>query len=272
MSNSKILIFKRSTSRMETELFQKMAETLQIKGKIVETENAIAINDSNRIIVYAQPSAKFAGLLFYNDQSKGIADPIEKIQDNRKAKSWADMFMREFNLLPSNPKDERIKLAFSLSSTSTDSIVFDGKERKKVKNKVEIKSEIKLNEIPVVGPRAKTRMIFKDQEKPILIHNCLWDRLEVDDERDPVGINEVVKAVKEKLMQRRSEKESIGARRIVQCEVVSTRLAYFANEYAGGPDLLAPYYFIEVEFEDPQAKKNGIEHGPKQMFWVPAYR
>lgn len=272
MSNSKILIFKKSTSRLKTELFQKMAETLQIKGKIAETENAMAINDSNRIIVYAQPFAKFAGLLFYVDQSKGIADPIEKIQDSRKAKRWADMFMRKFSLLPSEPKDERIKLAFNLSSTQTDSIVFDGKERKKIRAKIEIKSEIKLNDIPVVGPRAKTRMIFKDQEKPLLIHNCLWNKLEVYDERDCVGTNEVVKTIKEKLMQRRSTKENMGARSSVQYEVVSTRLAYFANEYAGGPDLLAPYYFIEVEFEDPQAKKNGIEQGPKQMFWVPAYR
>ncbi len=265
MSNpTKILLLKRSVNTMKLERFQKIAATLEIKGKAMETDNALAVKDAKRVLVYAQPYTKFAGLLFFNDQSKGIADSAETLLDDKKAKRWGDDFLHEFNLIPSKPKDDRINLSLNLSSSQTEAVVFDGKERKRIKNRTEIRSEIVLNEIPVVGPRAKVRMIFKDQEKPILIHSCLWDKLEVYEEKEAVRIHDVVKTVKEKLTERRSC--------MAHNDVVSTRLAYFANEYTAGTDLLAPYYFVEVEFEDMKAKEYGIRQGPRQVFWVPAYR
>lgn len=271
---SKILIFKKSVDRMKLENFQKMAKTFEIKGKIVETDVALAVKDSKNVLAYAQPCGKFAGLLFYNDQTVGIAEPVEKLVDKKAVKRWADSFLHEFNLIPSKVKDERINLAFKLHSSQNEAIVFDGKERKRIKNKTEIRSEIELNEIPVVGPRAKVRMVFKDQEKPILIHSCLWDKLEVYEEREAVRIHDVVKVVKEKLMERRSCTDKSIEKRgsAVRYDIISTRLAYFADEYDGGADLLAPYYFVEVEFEDAKAKKNGITQGPRQFFWLPAYR
>jgi hypothetical protein len=80
--------------------------------------------------------------------------------------------------------------------------------------------------------------------------------------------------VREKLVQRQSYKNKTIERYgyLAYCNIISTRLAYFANEYAGGSDLLAPYYFVEVEFEDPKAKQNEIAQGPRQIFWLPAYR
>jgi hypothetical protein len=53
--------------------------------------------------------------------------------------------------------------------------------------------------------------------------------------------------------------------------VVDVRLAYFATEYHGGPDLLSPYYFVEVEYEDRTAQERQAQ-GPRQMLWLPAYR
>jgi hypothetical protein len=261
---SQILVFKRNVQRMNPESFLKMAENLEIKGKVIETDNAIAVKDAKRALVYAQPCAKFAGLLFYTDQSVGIADSVENVLDAKRARRWADVFLKNFNLIPSKVEDDRINLQVNLSSSQTEVIVFDGKERKRVKNKTEVRSDIKINEIPVVGPRAKVKMIFKDREKPILIHSGLWDKIEVYEEKEQLRIHDVVKVVKEKLAKRSDCR--------VRYDVISTRLAYFADEYAGGVDLLSPYYFIEVEFEDNKAKTNGVSQGPRQLFWLPAYR
>ncbi len=275
MSNaSRILVFKKSVDKMKIESFQKIAETLEIKGKTIETDNGLAVTGSEKALAYAQPYAKFAGLLFYSDQSVGIADQVENLLDSQRAKRWADTFLRDFNLVPSKVKDERINLTFNLHSSQNEAIVFDGKERRKIKNKTEIRSIIKINDIPVVGPRAKVRMVFKNREKPILIHSCIWNQIEVYEEREIVRMHDVVKVVREKLVQRQSCKNKTFGRygHLSHCDVISARLAYFANEYAGGMDLLAPYYFVEVEFEDPKAKQNGITQGPRQIFWLPAYR
>ena len=261
---SKIMVFKRNVQKLKPENFLRMAEMLKVKGKMIETDNAIAVRDSERALVYAQPYAKFAGLLFYTDQSRGLADSAENLLDPKRAKRWATAFLKDFSLIPDKVDDDRVNLQVNLSSTQTDAVVFDGKERKKVKNKTEIRSDIKLNEIPVVGPRAKVRIVFKEDEKPILIHSCLWNKIDVFEEKELLRVHDVAKVVKEKLVERACSQ--------VRYDVISTRLAYFADEYAGGIDLLAPYYFIEIEFEDKKAKENGITQGPRQLFWLPAYR
>ena len=261
---AKFLLLKKTVESMKLEKFQRIAATLEIKSKTLENENALVVKDSKRVLVYAQPHTKFAGMLFYNDQSRGLVDTADTLLDEKRAQRWADEFLHNFKLIPIKPKDDRIDLRIRLFTSQTEAILFDGKERKRVKNRTEVKSEISLNGIPVVGPRAKVRMVFKDQEKPILVHNCLWDKVEVYEEKEAVRIHDVVKAVKEKLKERRSC--------MTHSDVISTRLAYFADEYCAGTDVLAPYYFVEVEFEDMKAKENGIKQGPRQVFWVPAYR
>ena len=44
--------------------------------------------------------------------------------------------------------------------------------------------------------------------------------------------------------------------------MLSMRLAYFAGEYAGGADLLLPYYFAEVEFRNPKDRERKLQ-GPR---------
>ena len=46
--------------------------------------------------------------------------------------------------------------------------------------------------------------------------------------------------------------------------MLSMRLAYFAGEYAGGADLLLPYYFAEVEFRNPKDRERKLQ-GPRQL-------
>jgi len=261
---SKIYTFKMKTERMKPEKFMKIAGSMELKDKLVRTDEALAIRDKQRVLVYAQPGAKFAGLLMYTDQSKGIADPVQRPFDVERAKEWTDKFLQDFDLVPQKIEDERIKLSFDISSYQTDAIIYDGKERQPRKNKTEIGSKILLNDIPVVGPRAKVRIVFKDQDKPIFLYRGLWEGIEVYEEKELVRAHDVVKVLKEKLADRRKVR--------AYYEIISTRLAYFADEYGGGPDLLTPFYFIEIEYEDVNAKKSGITQGPREVFWLPASR
>lgn len=260
---SQIWLLRIKTERMNTEKFAKIARYLGIDAKPVETDEALAIQDPRQALAYGQPGAKFAGLLFYTDQSKGVASAVEKPLDIQRAKRWADDFLGSFDLLPRKVEDKRIRLAFEINSYQTNAVVFDGKERRKTPIKTEISSKIALNDIPVVGPRAKVRMVFKDREKPVMIHRGLWESIEPFEERELVREHDVVAAVREKLAQRRNGK--------AYYDVVDIKLAYFAQEFCGGPDLLVPFYFVEVEFVARSDDKT-VTQGPRQVLRVPAYR
>jgi hypothetical protein len=261
---SKIFLYKTKPKRMKSEEFSKIAQALGVEKKLVETDEAFMVHDSTRALVYAQPGAKFGGLLFYTDQSKGMSEVSEKLLDVKRAKRWADDFLSEFNLIPQKGKDKRIDFHFETSSYLNEAITFNGKERRRSKVKTEIASKISLNGISVTGARAKVRMVFKNQARPIMIHRGLWENIEVYEERELVREHDIIKTVKEKLA-KRSNCKSVN-------NIVDVKLAYLAAEFEGGPDLLAPYYFIDVEFEDRNAQEVGIEQGPRQVFWLPAYR
>lgn len=261
---SNIYLYKTRAAHATADSFMKIARKLGIDGKSIETDEALAVNDKKRALLYGQPCSKYAGLLFFTDQSKSLGEVSEKSLSEKRAKRWADEFLKEFDLIPRKTDDRRIKLSFATSSYQADAVVFDGKERTKAKVKTEVASKISLGDIPVTGPRAKVRMGFKEDEKPVMIHCGLWEEIEVYEEKELVREHDIVKTVKEKLA-KRSNCKAVTA-------IVDVKLAYFAGEFAGGPDLLAPYYFIDVEFEDKDGREQGIEQGPRQLIWLPAYR
>jgi len=260
---SEIYLYKVKPKRLSSDNFTEIARYLEMKGKHVETDEALFIHDSKRALAYAQPGAKFAGLLFYTDQSIGMAASVQGLVDVKRAKLWADDFLSSFGLVPGKPKDKRIKFSFELLSYQTEAVKFDGKERHRTKTMTETRSKIHLNEIPVMGPRSKVRMVFKNQKRPIFIHRGLWESIEVYEERELLEAEDIVAVVKKKLDGRRKS--------WINYDIIGKKLVYLAYEFKGGPDLLAPFYFIEVEYEDTDAKKKGINQGPKQLFRVPAY-
>ncbi len=261
---SEVFIYKTKSQQLKPEQFTKIARNLGIRKKLVQTDEALAVHDSDCALVYGQPGSKFGGVLFFTDQSKSMGEMTEKLPDSKKVKRWADEFLNEFKLIPEKSKDRTIRFNLSTMGTQTHAITFDGKERKKKKIKTEIKSKITLNDVAVVGPRAKVRMVFNDPKRPLMIHCGLWKHIEVFEKRELVREHDIIKVIKEKLARREERK--------VCYDVVDIKLAYFAREFEGGPDLLAPYYFIEIEFEDEKGRESGISQGPKQIFWLPAYR
>ena len=261
---AEIMLFKTKSRKMKTEEFSQISEMLGFEGKTVETDEAMAVNDSGKTLAFANPCAKYAGLLFYTDQSQSLGEITEKVIDPEQANRWANDFLKQFKLIPQGKTDERINFKFELSAYLTEAVTFDGKERKKVGVKSEVASRMSINDIAVTGGRAKIRMVFKDKEMPALIYCGIWDDIEVYETRELVREHDIAKAVNENLAKRRNCK-SLNS-------IVDIKLAYFANEFNGGPDLLAPYYFIEIESEDEKSRELGIDQGSKQLLWLPAYR
>jgi hypothetical protein len=97
------------------------------------------------------------------------------------------------------------------------------------------------------------------------MHVGLWDSLSVYDERTLVSENDVVRTVRDKLATRNEcHKRNYDVRDV--------RLVYHADEFAGAPDLLAPWYFVEVELRDEHDKSRGETQGPRQVLRIPAHR
>lgn len=261
---SNIHIYRIRPRRLKGETLSEMAKALNFEGKLIETEEAMAIQDSTRTLVYAQPGSKFGGLLFFTDQSSSLAGSVEKLVDRKNAQSWTNNFLKSFDLLPEKVTDELMKFNLKIRSYQTQAVTFGGKERKKSTIKTEIASNININDVPVVGPRAKIRMTFKDSDLPVFIHSGLWKAIEIHEERELIDKSKVLDTVKEKLTSRQDKRP--------RSEIKSVKLAYFAQEYNGGPDLLMPFYFVEIEQEDKNKEKLGITNGIKQMIWIPAYR
>ncbi len=259
-----ISLYKTRAQRMPKKAFSKIAEGLGMTEKIVETEEALAVTDKTHALVYAQPCAIMAGVLFYTDQEKSLGEVSEKNLDVKRAKQWSDEFLKEFDLLPKQSDSQRIDFKCTTTAYHAEAVTFDEKKRQRSIVSTEIRSQTTLDSIPVIGPRAKVRMVFKDKQRPIMIHRGLWKQIDTYEKREKLREHDVVKAVKEKLEKRRCDK--------ICYDIRDVQLAYFAREYSGGPDVLAPYYFIEIEFDDDSPDKQRKVQGPRQIVHLPAWR
>lgn len=264
MSES-ILLFRRKTQALSAEAFMGLAERLGMKGELVRTDEALFVRSEQAALAYAQPTARFAGLLFYADQSVAWGEVGESVVDPARARSWTQEILKAVALQPKGSDDDRMRLKLELESFVTEAVVFDGKERRRVKAKTDVVSQIELNGIAVVGPRGKVRLVFKHAERPVMMQVGLWESLAVYEERERVREHDAVRTAHDRLAVR----GDCGERAY---DIRDLRLVYLADEYQGGPDLLAPAYLVEVEMRDPRPASRQPGQGPRRVLRVPAYR
>lgn len=263
---SSIMLFRTRAGRLDAGKLQKISKHLGMSGKAQETDDALLSVNEHESLVYAQPCARLAGVLFYTDQAQSLAAPVKRAVTEARALAWGDGFLRSFDLLPKPPGDKRITLEIAGEAKRSDGIVFDGKQRKPVAIKTDYRTRTTLNGIPVVGPRAKARMIFKESERPAFVHVGFWDGIEIHEERELVREHDIMRTVREAIATRGKCGDDPGYK------LVDIRLAYFAAEFRGGPDLLCPSYFVEIEQVHDDAKAQRGVQGPRQMLRFPAYR
>ncbi len=261
-----IEVFRIHTERMDRDKFVAIGGALGLKGDVVVTEEALFARDDVRALAYAQPGAKFAGLLFYTDQSQGLAEPVKEVPDPGKVDEWSRRFLDEFRLGPQD-SDDRVRVSFETRAVVGESRVEQGDGRRRRVRDVPVTTDLvsilQVNDRYVTGPRAKVRMTFKRPESPALIHRGLWEKLEVFESRPLLTEEEATDAVAGRLIKRGE-----GTR---AWKLLNLRLAYFAGEYGGGPDLLVPYWFAEVEMGGAAGSDARLQP-PRQLLQLKAVR
>lgn len=261
---SEIPIFRIRNERMDKAKFTAIAQHLGLRGEPVATDEALFLQDKTRAMAYAQPGSRFAGLLFFNDQSQGIAEPVDRVPGVDVIENWTADFLKRFHLGPGESKDERLRVAFTPRAVRIEAITEQGERRMDLKRtplKTDIIADLRINDIDVAGPRGKVRMVFKNAKAPAMMHRALWETLEVFETRRLLTENDVYRIIGDRLTPRGATRKTWS--------LVRNRLAYFAGEFIGGPDLLLPYYFAEVEFRDPKDQER-TRQGPRQLLQIPA--
>lgn len=261
-----IEVFRIHTERMDRDKFVEIGAKLGLKGDVVVTDEALFVRDDVRALAYAQPGAKFAGLLFYIDQSQGLTEPLKEAPDPGKVDAWSRRFLDQFRLGPKG-SDDRVRVSFQTRAVVGEARVEDSDGRRQRVRRVPVTTDLvsvlQVNDRYVTGPRAKVRMTFKRSDSPALIHRGLWEKLEVFESRPLRTEEEAKEAVASRLIKRREGTQA--------WKLLNLRLAYFASEYTGGPDLLVPYWFAEVEMRGPAGSDARLQR-PRQLLQLVAVR
>jgi hypothetical protein len=261
-----IPVLRMYTKHIEKKTFVAIAEHLGLRGDPVATKEALFMQGKQSALAYAMPGSRFAGLLFFTDQSNGVGAPIERAPGKEAVETWTHAFLKRFELGPRESSAQEIRASYAMRVSLTESAIENDKKGKDVKHvpiKTDVIFDVQVNDLHVTGPRAKVRLTFKNAKAPVWIHRALWEAMEVFEARPMLTEDEVYRKVKDRLS-RRGETMKMW-------QMLDIRLAYFAGEYSGGPDLLLPYYFAELEHRDPKDKER-MRQGPRQLIHIPAWR
>jgi len=261
-----IPVLRTYTEQIEKNKFADIAKHLGLRGDLVATKEALFMQGKQSALVYAMPGSRFAGLLFFTDQTNGVAAPIERTPGKEAVETWTQDFLKRFQLGPRESSAKQIRVSFATRVLRTESAVDTDKEGKDVKRapiKTDVIFDLQVNDLKVTGPRAKVRLTFKSARAPVWIHRALWEKMELFEARPMLTEDEVYRKVKDRLSRR--------GETLKMWQMIGIRLVYFAGEYSGGPDLLLPYYFAEIEYRDPKDKER-TRQGPRQLIQMPAWR
>jgi hypothetical protein len=261
---AEIPVFRIHIERMKKEKFVAIAAHLGLRGEPAATEDALFMHDKQRALAYAMPGSRFAGLLFFTDASQGIAAQVGRVPGSKVIEDWTGAFLKRLQLLPRPTGDEQIRASFASRVLRRESVVEEGEKARKIQRvplTAEIAFDVRVNDHHVTGPRAKVRLAFKSAKGPVWIHRGLWEKLDVFERRPLLTEDDVYRKLADRLSGRGSTRKP--------WRMVGMRLAYFAGEFCGGPDLLLPYYFAEVEFRDPKDEVRDRQ-GPRQLIQMPA--
>lgn len=263
---AEIPVFRMHAEEMKKEKFVAIAAHLGLRGDTVATHDAFFMQDKQRALAYAMPGARFAGLLFYTDASQGISPSAasSRAPSGKVAEDWSETFLKRFQLLPRASADSEVRTSFRNRSFMRESMVEEGdagRKTRRVPLSAEVAVDVRANDIQVTGPRARVRMAFKAAKSPAWIHRGMWERLEVFERRPLFSEDDVFRRLSNRLSARGASERP--------WRLVGMRLAYFAGESCGGPDVLLPYYFAEVEFREPKREAQDRQ-GPRQLIQLPA--
>ena len=156
-----------------------------------------------------------------------------------------------------------LNISVKLEAKITEAMMETGKkeEIKRVPMRVDVYSDIRLDDLPVLGPRAKVRAAF-DSATPQFLHIGLWETVDVYKTGELIPKDHLLKIIDEKARSREGK---------IELRVKDIKLAFWAREYHGGADILEPYYFVEIEHQGSDKQKGEESSGPRQVLKFLAY-
>ena len=258
---SKVNIFRYRPQHMQVDMFRTIAQELRLDGEFVQGDEGMVIFNKSQILTWSQPNAKFGGLLFYADRKRSLAERAKTLQSVDLVKKHMSGFLERSRLLPSHGQHD---VSVKLEAKITNAMMEYGEkgEVASVPMRVDVSSQIQLDDLPVIGPRAKVRAAFGDGETPQFLHVGLWETLDV---------LETVELIPRDRLQKFIDNRTKRREKKIEMRVRDTNLAYWAREYRGGVDILEPYYFVEVEHLEFNQRKRKAGYGPRQVLQFPAY-
>jgi hypothetical protein len=263
---STISLYRMIAPKVDAAALRNVAKDLRLGDTLAKSDDALAIHDDSRVLVRAGSCAKFAGMLLYVNHHASLGTVHEKPIEPERAGKWMSGFLERHNLSFGKINDERARLEVTPYSRYTDAVVFDGRERKRVHARTDAGVRVTLNGIAVSGPRTRIRAVFGNDELPLMAHVAVWERLEHHAEVELVRGHDVLAALEKSLKGRTECAAAFHVRNV--------NLAYAAaEEFQGRPDLLAPFYFVEIESPSRESKPGTApDQGPRQLMKIPAWR
>jgi hypothetical protein len=258
-----ISLFRMTAPQLDRDVLRGVAKALRLDDNVTTSEDAAAVHDDERVLVRGGSCAKFAGVLLYLNHRSALGEVHEKPIDPKRADRWLEDFLEKHALGPGKV-DGPAKLELLPWSRVTEAVVFDGKERRRVPARTDAGIRFRLNGLTVSGPRTRIRAVFGRDELPLMLHVAVWERLEHYADAELVRAHDVVAALERSVRGRTDCNLTV--------RIQNVRLVYSASEeFQGRPDLLAPYYLIEVQ-SPYRGAKAPTEDLPRQLLRLPAWR
>lgn len=257
---STVNIFRYRPQHMKTDRFHSIAEELHLDGRFADGEEGMVLHNDHQILTWSQPNAKFGGVLFYADRERSLAEPARELPEVDLIQKYMGGFLERSHLMPDRSEHE---VSVKLEAKATEAMFSEERDEvKRLPMRVDVSSRIKLDNLPVMGPRAKVRAAFGKSEAPHFLHVGLWKTVEVLKKGELVSKDRLRETIDDRVTRREKKAE---------LRVHDIFLAYWAHEYRGGADVLEPYYFVAVENLENGDHKGEEGSGPRQILRFPAY-
>lgn len=258
---SNVNIFRYRPQYMKADLFRTIAHDLRLDGEFAQGDEGMVLHNKRQILTWSQPNAKFGGVLFYVDRARSLAEPAKKLPGVDSIKKYMNGFLERSRLMPIRGKHD-VSVKLEAKVTEAMMVAREKDEVARMPMRVDVSSRIQLDDLPVMGPRAKVRAAFGDGETPQFLHVGLWETVDVHKTGELIPRDRLRKIIDDRVKRRE---------RKIELRVRDITLAYWAREYRGGADVLEPYYFVEIEHLEPDQRKDEEGSGPRQVLQFLAY-
>lgn len=230
---NQMMVYKAKSPNVTAKKVSKLADTMGLKGNLIEKDNKFIIkNSSNELEVL-----KNSGRIFYGDPSRtygNISDPPLTLPKKEKAIELAEKFLVDKKLQAEDVEFDRVVIDDAEIATKDPNTGEISKKQIDLIMQVMFKREI--NNTPVVGPGSKLK-VYIDDGGVAGVYKC-WRDYEEFREHTILTPLHAFEKLREKGI------HTIAGEMVTVKEIY---LAYYAQPAVDKQEYLQPIYVFEVD-------------------------